>query len=280
MPVQQHRRVCFTLNNPTDDEITSLYDRLREQTVRYAIVGKETGNTGTPHLQGYVAFTRKQSFKQIKELIPRSHIERSKGSEEDNFVYCSKDGDYLEFGTKEKPGKRNDLEEIAEQIQNGASIQEIAEYKPATYIRNYRGLANFKQLQVQDYTHTTTRGIWIYGAPGTGKSHHARLHNPSSTYMKPQSKWWDGYAGEECVILDDLDTNVLGHYLKIWADKYACSGEVKGGTIKLQHTSLIITSNYTIDSLYSDQPNMCAAIKRRFKEIYMTGLTEHLDLVN
>lgn len=68
--------------------------------------------------------------------------------------------------------------------------------------------------------------------------------------MKSQSKWWDGFKGEDTVVIDDMDFNggqTLGHYLKIWADKWACNGETKGGTISLNHKRLIVTSNYSIE---------------------------------
>lgn len=47
-------------------------------------------------------------------------------------------------------------------------------------------------------------------------------------------------------MLEDLDDACLGHYLKIWADKWECTGEVKGDTIPLLHEKFVITSNFTI----------------------------------
>ena len=84
-------------------------------------------------------------------------------------------------------------------------------------------------------------------------------------YIKAQNKWFDGYAGERVILLDDLDTNILGHYLKIWSDKYSCQGEVKGGTVKLRHHVFVVTSNYSIKELFKDDEQMHDAIKRRFK---------------
>ena len=88
--------------------------------------------------------------------------------------------------------------------------------------------------------------------------------DPSSMYIKAQNKWFDGYAGERVILLDDLDTNILGHYLKIWSDKYSCHGEIKGGTVKLRHHIFVVTSNYDIKTLFKDDDAMCKAIQRRF----------------
>lgn len=48
---------------------------------------------------------------------------------------------------------------------------------------------------------------------------------------------------------------MLGHYLKIWADKWACTGEVKGGTVPLCHHRFVVTSNYTIAELFGPEVN-------------------------
>lgn len=121
---------------------------------------------------------------------------------------------------------------------------------------------NFK-LRFEEPTKTELpRGFWFYGVPGAGKSHFARELHPDA-FIKSQSKWWDGYNGQEHVILDDLDSDCLGHHLKIWADKWPCSGEVKGGTVPLMYKSFTVTSNYRIDELFRDHI-LIAALERRF----------------
>jgi len=88
----------FTLNNYTDDEIVLL--NLRFKTLaKYATVGKEVGEEGTPHLQGYVEF-KKKVRPRTAVGIPRIHWgdkdgKPARGSREDNDAYCTKDGDVI-----------------------------------------------------------------------------------------------------------------------------------------------------------------------------------------
>lgn len=106
------------------------------------------------------------------------------------------------------------------------------------------------------------RGLWVYGPPGVGKTYTVRHLFPDA-FMKNQNKWFDGYKGEETIILDDLDTSFLGHYLKRWMDQYPVTGEVKGGLVALRHRRFIVTSNYTPEMLWVEDHQLAAAVRRR-----------------
>lgn len=111
---------CFTLNNYVETELVSLRESLSKEEVRYAVFGKEKGSEDTPHLQGYVSFRKVKRFNAVKRLVgERCHLERAKGNEEQNYNYCTKDGEYEEFGERSTIGKRSDLEEFKEAVKSG-----------------------------------------------------------------------------------------------------------------------------------------------------------------
>jgi len=262
------RRYCFIWNNYDGESIMALH-LFWKNSCKYMVYGKEVGAEGTPHLQGFFTLKKLYRIAGLRKEGLSCHLEPTKGTSLQAADYCKKDGDYVEFGTPPTPGKRTDLEEACQALKDGATMADLALSHPTQVVKFGRGLTQLKLLIDKPYQHDSVRGLWYVGAPGTGKSHKARADNPGA-YVKAQSKWWDGYAGEEVVVLDDLDTNVLGHYLKIWADKYACTGETKGGTVNLRHQKFIVTSNYTIESLWPEDLEMQHAIKRRFKVIKFT----------
>lgn len=74
--------------------------------------------------------------------------------------------------------------------------------------------------------------------------------------MKLSNKWWDGYQGQEAVIMDDLGeehAKCLTSHLKHWADPWGkMPGEIKGGQVALTYDTFIVTSNYSPEGLFAN----------------------------
>lgn len=87
----RNRKYVFTTNNPTENDIEETKKLLSNKAIVY-VVGLEKSNTNdTPHLQGYMRFKNAIAFKTLKKAMPKSHIEVAKGTDDQNYKYCSKE---------------------------------------------------------------------------------------------------------------------------------------------------------------------------------------------
>lgn len=265
------RSYCYTLNNYTDEDILSL------STVdcRYHIYGKEVGECGTPHLQGFIYFHNAKSFNTVRRLHDRWHIEATRGTTQQAIEYCKKEGDWYEYGEEPISQKRKGEMEKERWVRARTLAMEnkLEEIDADIFIRQYGNLRKIQKDYMPDVEdNDDVTGIWYYGAAGTGKSRTARDKYPNA-YLKMCNKWWDGYQDEVNVIIDDIDKNhaCLGHHLKIWADRYAFLAEIKGGAIKIRPKHIVVTSQYHINEIWDDQETR-EALQRRFKVTHFSPL--------
>lgn len=206
----------------------------------------------------------------------------------DTVKYVMKDGDTLVWNCNPEalmnPNKSHVRKYDNEKILNTPmkqlvdegviNIKDVPAYE--------RGIEAYKLLD-KPAKKENCRGIWIAGRPGCGKSTWAEKFGESKGgfYEKAFNKWWDGYAGEKVVVMNDVDNEALLHYMKIWADKFPCKGEVKGHTVWLHHDWFIVTSNFTIEEICRRKDDgiekFLGALRRRFKEIYVPEEVEYLE---
>lgn len=159
---QQSTRWVFTLNNYTAQDEQGAADFLSGEHVRYGIYGREVGQSGTPHLQGFFVVKRQRTLHWLRGRMPRAHLEAARGTSQQARDYCKKDGNFDEYGTfPDQQGRRTDLEEIwqwAEDFEadNGRapSTPEVARSYPNQLLR-YRHLpsvirARSSQIAIRD----------------------------------------------------------------------------------------------------------------------------------
>jgi len=261
----QSRAWCFTWNN---------YDETSETVLagiecRYLVYGHEVGDESkVPHLQGYCHFGKLMRFNKVKALLPQCHLEPAKGNAEQNFRYCTKqDKDsFVERGERPDEKKGGNAEKQRwEDARASARAGDLDSVPADIYVKYYRTLKEIKKDHMKKPDDLDDlSGVWYWGEAGAGKSRAARADFPDA-YFKMCNKWWDGYQGEDAVIIDDVDPNhkVLGHHFKIWSDRYAFLGETKGGAIMIRPKKIVVTSQYSPEGIWDD-PETIAAIRRRF----------------
>lgn len=95
------------------------------------------------------------------------------------------------------------------------------------------------------------------------------------------SELWEGYDGQEVVLLEDMDPFhvKLGYHLKIWADRYSFRGRVLYGSITLRPKKIIVTSQYHPSEIWGTDSKTAEAICDRFKIIHLEQLNKADDSI-
>jgi len=267
------RHWVFTLNNYTQSQIDSLLNVFAQDDspISYLCYGKEVGDSGTPHLQGYISFRVKRGFAFAKRLFNSgAHLEVSRGTPSEAIAYCEKDGDFVEYG--ERPsgkGSRSDLDAVQLAIQNGATLTDIAEQFFGTFCRYERGINHYlamRQLPRSEPPHV--RVLW--GVSGSGKTREAYSGlEVSAVYSHPGGQWFDGFHGQRRAIFDDFGGSEfkLTYLLKI-LDRYPMLVQVKGGHVNWNPSEIVMTSNYHPKEWYPNaKDEHVKALLRRINEV-------------
>lgn len=297
---QRAMRWVFTINNFTYEEEELVRALESNELIKSCVAEEEHIDdpiNKTPHIQGYI-HTTVRLYRTVIErwLGGRAYIEPAKGSEQENWNYCTKENQII---VEKKDNKllqsiknpKND-EEAKQLLCDMRSMKEedfeaaypVFYMKHQALYRQFRHEALVKEQKTWD-GNLKAKNIWIWGPPGTGKSRMARVGLKSyEIFSKAYNKWWNGYVQEQTkrIIIDDWPNtenggNVLVQHLKIWADRYPFTAETKGGHIAVQPDyQLIITSNYPIDSCFTSEEDR-EAIRRRFTELNWTDNKRTLD---
>jgi hypothetical protein len=281
---RRSRRFVWTFNNYQLQD--GLVDYIKSRKCSYLIFGKEVGESGTPHLQGYIEFGSLKTKKQVVKLFKPFkgvYVEHAVAGSKAASDYCKKDDDeFFEIGKrsadpieKAKRGGDANMKRYKDSFE-AAKCGNMEEIPADLRVRFYKV---WKEIRA-DFEKTPDDleeccGVWIWGPSGSGKSHMARgpdyCAEGCKPYDKSLTKWWDKYNKEDVVLLDDVDPlrhQWLGSHIKRWADKYAFPAEVKFGFINIRPKTIIVTSQYPLNAMFPDVETY-DAVKRRFKVVHI-----------
>lgn len=267
-----------------DLELNDALKLLREaqpDNIRDYLIAREHHEDGGYHLHAYVLLKKKRRFRENLFDIGKyhGHYEPCRNYKK-VIIYCKKEEDYIcnfaiELSGEEKVAMRNkELRDgdINELVDNGKlSMFSVPQVYKA------RQILNLNKVPPKIIPRVC---FWIYGKPRIGKSYLVR--DGFDPYEKSLNKWWDGYNGQDIVLIDDLDEKgkCLDHYIKIWADNYRFLGEVKCGTMYPSYRCLIVTSNYYPKQIWMEDAILSEAITSRFEMIEMTSRDEQEMIIN
>lgn len=289
------RSWCIVINNYTDEDIMAL----ESMNYRYLIYGFEIGESGTPHIQGYIELGRVMRWTAIKKIIPRAHLDQRRGTRERARNYCKKgeqthaewdlfheegpnyglNAEFVEFGDWNLggQGRRTDLDFIREKCVDEG-------------MRSVTAIGNLQQIKVAEkYLQYNEEGrdwkpqvVWLYGPTGVGKSRMARNLCDGDYYAKKDgTKWWDGYDNHEEVIIDDFRDSWWSFTTMLsLLDRYEHIVECKGASRQFRARTIIITSAHAPIDCYKNVGEDINQLLRRIDIIECVGNpTSNTDLL-
>lgn len=256
------RAWCFTVNNYTDTDEILFRTIIEKEPVTYVVFGREKGESGTPHLQGFIHFENQRTLGGLKKKVHKTaHWEPAK-SNMASATYCKKDGDFEEYGTFPKQGARNDMKTIQGDLddRNIPIIDVYQEHFEASakfykFFERYRFL---KQIP-RNPNDPPPQVRWYYGSTGTGKT--SSIYNefkPEDIYVKIPSKWFDGYTQQKVIVYDDIafinSTEWFRQLLQI-TDRYPYAAEIKGGSVQINSPYIIFTCDRSPQEFFKSLPD-------------------------
>lgn len=272
----QYSAWCFTFYYESEEEFKLI---LAFEKFKYVIFGEEVcPTTGRNHLQGYFELFKKQGKKTLLIDICNYNVslkdislQPRKGSQEQAVNYCKKDGKVHEKGKAARPGSRTDLDFVrTDALNNG--MRQVTRTANAQGIRVSEKFLTYNEPARKWNDGEKLYTVHIHGGSGTGKTFKAfelagddfYLYNPGI-----MGKWWEGYDGQETVIIDDVRPEHFRSATEILTllHEFPTRVEQKGGSRQLKAKRIILTSVLSPEEFWTFPNEPFEQYRRRLTEV-------------
>lgn len=155
-------------------------------------------------------------------------------------------------------------------MKTGSTLQEIAQNFPNQYIKFGQGIKRWKEdLLALPAPWTKKEVYYHYGPPGIGKSlKSVEVFGTDSFCKDCDTKWWDGYSGQDRIRLDDFPGEMSCITAKKWLGEANVPLENKGGCNQMRYSKVFITSNLAPDECFPNaKAEHRAAFQRRLTHV-------------
>lgn len=286
---------CFTSFDLDRDYTLLVTTQKREIVPTYFIYGEEIcPDTGRVHHQGYIEFDVQLSGTQLVKHWPGLHVEARIGTAEQAAAYCRKEPnaehpDWIPNDvvvtagviSETNQGSRTDIKCINTLIiERGQNVKDLVTSGLITNLQQLRfaeGLVKYAPVK----RNWITDVYWFWGPTGVGKTRRAwdeaELAGGDTWCSSRDLQWWDGYSGQENVIIDDFRGDFCKfHELLRILDRYPYNVPIKGSFSPLLAKRIWITSPYRPEEVYQSESarENVGQLLRRITETTKIGKAE------
>lgn len=248
------------------------------KTVRYVIYQREIcPETKKEHWQVYIEFFNAKRIGQVKAVLGECHAEKRRGSRTEARDYSRKVesaiaktqfewGEWVEEGCRKR--------KLSDMLKTDMTLKELIDETPHFYVMYHRGL---EKLYARRTSHRALEfrklTVTVYvGATGCGKTRMATSGDDWFILPCSDRLWFDGYDGQQTLILDDFYGGIKYSKLLRILDGHSLQLPVKGGFIWALWTKVIITSNAQPETWYTK--GFTPALRRRVTNIIQMQLPD------
>lgn len=275
-------RSCSWLITQSADKIS--FNDLVKALENYTYIGqleqgKKGGEQGYKHYQIYIENETQIEFKTLKKKLPNAHIESRQGTKKQAFDYVTKGETKIgevfgngDIDVTDEKGKRNDIAEVMQMIEDGATDNDIRKAYPSQFVRYVNAITRARQVIMESQFENTFRNItttYIHGSTGKGKTRYVmekygyvnvyRITN----YMHP----FDMYKGQKIIIFEEFRSSLKIEQMLNYLDGYPLTLPARYGDKVACFDTVYIISNIPLDSQYvniqTEQPETYRAFLRR-----------------
>lgn len=285
---KKSRNWCFTYFYYLDEDIDYILDKIPSKGTIFQ--EEMCPTTQQPHLQGFIRFFKAYTMKKVKKMFGENrqhvHLEQAR-SPADAVAYCRKGetrfGEMYEQGDLEfKQGERTDLSAIRVGFEQGMTYDTLVREHFSNFVRYHSGLSKAKFFfdKARAFEYRQVEVIVITGVSNIRKTGITMsLFKPFRlTQEKQGSMWFDGYDGEDTLLLDDFHGGWMPHAMLLGLlEGHSTRLATKGGSTWAAWTRVVITSNWDPHAWYPTySPAGCRIeLARRVTRWYAPTLPVH-----
>lgn len=290
------RKYLLTINNPLDYGYTheKVCECMNNFKFSYWCMCDEIGlENNTPHTHIFFCCDNAVTFDRVKGIFPQAHIDKARGTCQENRDYIRKEGKYTnskkketnlidtfeEYGTLPQDVKHKNekvSENVVKMITEGCSNAEILEKYPScfnklTHIDKTRETLRFEKFKVE---FRKLDVVYIWGASRVGKTRfvleafgYENVYRVSN-YKNP----FDMYNGQDVLLLDEFNSKIDIEVMLQLLEGYPCMLPSRYADKVACYTKVFIISNIPFNKQYEfANKEQWIAFVRRFNSILEFG---------